>query len=318
MNYSVMNLTNDIPERLARTAFYGTSHTPDERGDQTRKGYAETLASDYYELSQYADTEEKIITLNAAFERYRAGYKERMIRYLHSQSRCMSSFIVGPAKFPVRQQEKRHKVVDAHLKDLIEFRKKALKAIERDLRPEIGPIMSSDGDAIERLKLKLQEAEKHQKDMKATNDAWRSFERKKDPSKLLSLGLSQSQIDDIAEKMKDAYSWERQPYPAYMLSNNNANIKRIKGRIKQVTATQSEPVVSVEGEKARFEDCPADNRVRLFFPDKPSVEIRERLKKNGFRWSPSIGVWQAYRNYKSIEIARSIAAIGAAEAETAS
>jgi len=318
MKYSVMYLTNDIPLQLARMAFYGTSHTPDERGDQARKGYAETLASDYFELSQYADTEEKIITLNAAFERYRAGYKDRMIKYLHSQSRCMSSFIVGPAKFPVRQQEKRHNIVDARINDLFEFRKKAIKAIERDLRPEIGPIMSGDGDAIERLKLKLQEAEKQQKDMKAINDAWRHYDKKKDPSRLFSCGLAQSQIDTIAEKMKDAYSWERQPYPAYMLTNNNANIRRIKTRIEQVTATQSAPVVSVEGEKARFEDCPPENRVRLYFPGKPEVQIREQLKKHGFRWTPTLGAWQAYRNYRSIDFARNMAGIGAAEVITTS
>jgi hypothetical protein len=316
MIYDVMNLTNDIPEGLARAAFYGVSHTPEDRGDRARKDYAETIASDYSELLQYADTEEKKKILDTGFARYRAGYKERTIKYLSSCSRCMSSFIVGPAKFPTRQQEKRHNVVDARLNDLVEYRKKAVAAIRRDLRPEIGPIMASDGDATERLKLKLEEAEKCQQNMKKTNEAWRYYEKKNDPSKLLALGLNQATIDALAEKMKDAYSWERQPYPAYMLTNNGSNIRRLKERIQHVSATQSAPVVSIEGENARFEDCPPENRVRLFFPGKPSADIREILKKNGFRWAPSIGAWQAYRNYKSIAFARNMAGIGAAEAKS--
>ena len=35
-----------------------------------------------------------------------------------------------------------------------------------------------------------------------------------------------------------------------------------------------------------------DNRIRLFFPGKPSDEQRARLKKRGFRWSPRAGAWQ--------------------------
>jgi len=35
-----------------------------------------------------------------------------------------------------------------------------------------------------------------------------------------------------------------------------------------------------------------DNRIRLFFPGKPSDDQRARLKKRGFRWSPRAGAWQ--------------------------
>ncbi len=53
-----------------------------------------------------------------------------------------------------------------------------------------------------------------------------------------------------------------------------------------------------------IEDSPADNRLRIFFPGKPNGDVRAMLKSNGFKWAPSIGAWQAYRNPDSLRVAR--------------
>ena len=38
----------------------------------------------------------------------------------------------------------------------------------------------------------------------------------------------------------------------------------------------------------------AENRVRIFFDNKPPVEMRTALKGAGFRWAPSVGAWQRH------------------------
>lgn len=45
----------------------------------------------------------------------------------------------------------------------------------------------------------------------------------------------------------------------------------------------------------------------LIFPDKPNSGVRTELKKNGFRWAPSIGAWQSYRSTRANEAAQRIA-----------
>lgn len=85
----------------------------------------------------------------------------------------------------------------------------------------------------------------------------------------------------------------------------------MKERLESMSRNRAKEETRKEGEHADYVDCPADNRVRLFFPGKPSEEIRSTLKRSGFRWSPTIGAWQAYRNYGTIAKAREIAGVTA-------
>lgn len=43
------------------------------------------------------------------------------------------------------------------------------------------------------------------------------------------------------------------------------------------------------------------NRIQLLFDGKPSDEIRNALKRNGFHWSRTEGAWQRQFNYNTIK-----------------
>lgn len=43
-----------------------------------------------------------------------------------------------------------------------------------------------------------------------------------------------------------------------------------------------------------------DMRLQLFFSGKPEAEIIQILKKNGFKWAPSVGAWQRLLNNNAL------------------
>lgn len=299
----------DVPEALARAAHNWTSHTPEVRGEQEIAGYAARLASDFENLSRLATTDDKRAELTAQFERYRAGYRRRFLAYLAARSRCASAMITGPANFPVERNRKANVRADKHSSDLEEYRKRALWAIQKALTPELAPIMSGDADAADRLRAKIADAKASQERMRAANAAIRKLSKAGEAAQiaaLVELGFSEALARETLKP--DCFGYKG--YAPFELTNNNANIKRMEARLAGIERAQSTPTTEQEGASGvRMEDAPAENRVRLHFPGKPDVEIRTRLKRNGFRWAPSQGAWSAYRNPGSLALAREIAGL---------
>lgn len=295
----------DIPMSVAVAAHSGTSFVPDKRGTQERDGYSGHLEAVYETLSKHAAKGGTLDQLDEQFERYRGGYRARTLAQLHSRSRCMSTMIAGPSNFPVRRQEKRNRVERKRLEELIAFQEYGLKAAIRNLRPDLRPIMAGDADALERLARKIAEAELLQRRMKAVNAAHTRYLKK--PESLDAAELSDADKDTI-RNYKPGYSWEPHPFAPFELSNHSANLRRMRERLESIEHAQATPASDAIGNGIRLEDCPSENRVKLTFPGKPSEEVRSKLKKNGFRWTPSQGVWQAYRNNWSLELARQFVA----------
>ncbi len=97
----------------------------------------------------------------------------------------------------------------------------------------------------------------------------------------------------------------------YQLSNNRAEIRWIEGRIAELELRDAAPPVDNEEiGGVRIED--ADKRTRVFFPGKPSEEVRSFLKSRRFRWCPTAGAWQRMANEQARHLAREAAALAAA------
>ena len=303
--------TDDIPIDLARASHAGTSMVPEHRAIQEREGYSAQLESDHAVLSKLANTDEKRATLESEWDRYRSGYRRRTIALLGAKSRCISTMITGPSNFPTRRAQKANDSEHRRSTELIEWRGRAMRSICKKLQPELAPIMSGDSDALVRLREKIAKAEEQQKAMKQVNRAIRA-NKKKGPEAQVAALVKLGFPEKAAARALEPDAIGRVGYPDYSLSNNNANIRRMKARLAQIERAHATPDTEVEGDNARVEDCPAENRVRLFFPGKPEADVRKRLKDNGFRWARSIEAWQAYRNHNSIAVANDVAGVEAA------
>lgn len=299
---------NDISSQLAENAYSGISFTPEKRGVQVREAYAAELAQDYDNLAKYAETQDEKDLLVQEFARYRSGYAAKYRDWLSAKSRCLSWMITGPANFPVARNEKRNRTEDRRFAELVEFRKRALAAITKKLRPELRPIMSGDSDAVEALQLKIVKAEEVQERMKTANLIIRK-NKKAGAAAVVAALVAAGYPEPLAQKMITPDYMGRIGFAQFELTNNNANIRRMKERLETITQAKATPAQEVIGSAATIQDDPAANRVRLFFQGKPCEEIRSRLKSGGFRWSPTIGAWQAYRNYRSRLLAVEIAGI---------
>jgi hypothetical protein len=302
----IAQFLNDIPEDIARAAHRGTSLVPEQRARQERECYAATLVSDYDRLAAVADTDEKRARFATAFEEYRLAFCQRYVAHLAAKSRCTSIMVTGRSNFSVRRAEKANDREAARMRDLMEYRERAVAAIRKVLRPEDQPIMTGDADALTRLDAKIAEAERLQERMKQSNAVIRRQPKIGQAAVIVALGeLGVSGA--LAQTLLAPDYMGRIGYAAYQLANNNAELRRLKERRVVVLRNRESPEISVACANARLEDAPPENRVRLFFPGKPPAEVRARLKSGGFRWAPSLGCWQAYRNPGTLALARELA-----------
>jgi len=303
---SSFDFENDIPQSLAQAAHRGTSFVPKKRAVEERTSYAQSLQADYENFRQHAVQGGTLSLLEDQFATYRQGVAQRTRAYLESSSRCLSSMITGRSNFPTERNRKRNAAADKKREDLLDFQKRARAAILRTLRPDLQPVRSSDSDAVERLQEDLESLEGTQKRMKAANAAIRKYAKEGAAAQVAALMALQFTQQEAAELLQPDFAG-RIGFAGYRLQYANANIRRIRARIEEIKHVQAKPVTEIQGTVARLEDDPPANRVRLFFPSKPAQEVITTLKSGAFRWTPSLGCWQAYRNPNSIGLARRLA-----------
>lgn len=182
---------------------------------------------------------------------------------------------------------------DAAMRKSIELDKLARETEARAASVGSGGISSDDPDALDKLREKLAKLEADQAMMKAGNAAIRKAkgDEVKALESLLALGISEK----AGAMLIKPDCCGRIGFADYQLTNNNANIRRIKARISELERMAERETVETEAVGGlRVVENAETNRLQLFFPDKPSVEMRSELKGRGFRWAPSEGAWQQH------------------------
>lgn len=303
---TIDDFKKDIPLDLASRAHHGTSWVPEQRAQTEVMGYADMMAIYYEDFREQAEKGGTTEILGPAFEAYRAGVLKRTLAYLQSRTRFTSAFICGPSRYPAARMRRRHSVIERRLAELLEYRNNAARALRRRLRPDLAPVRSSDDDALDELERRIVGAQRAQELMKAANLAIRRHAKEGEAAQVFALAALGFGSDEARELVKPNFVGR----VGFGLAGNNANIRRMKERVREISRRRATEARDVQGPAGvRLEEDPAGDRVRLFYPGKPEADTIQALRRAGFRWTPSLKCWQAY--YSALDRARRFAGVGA-------
>ena len=239
--------------------------------------------------------------IDRLLEIYCRKLAENMNASYSIEARCPSILISGGGNFPVRKKERQNAARDRNLEEWNYIQ----GLLDKIRSVGTGGISSDDPQAVEKLEAKLAALEKHQELMKAANVAIRMKDPTEGDAKLAELGYTP---EDIA-KLREPDFCGRIGYPAYLLQNNNANIRRIRGRIEELKKRTENTPEGWEFDGGRVVVNTTENRLQIIFDGKPDADIRTELKGEGFRWAPSQGTWQRQLTDNAMRAARRLKCI---------
>ena len=233
-------------------------------------------------------------------------YAQSLEKYTDETNRNEASypswFIAGPARYNAKKNEalmNRSQALYENYKDRIDpdnnVYLKKIKAILTN-----ASIKSNDDAATAKLQDKYDKLKAELENGKAMNAYFRKYGTIKGFP-----GVSDKTAQEFLEaREREPY---KQPYASYHTANVNAELRRIQARIDtlnkakaQSEAAKANPQAAAEATAANYpkldgvqvQENADEMRIQLRFDDIPPAETREKLKRNGFRWSPSQKAWQ--------------------------
>ena len=238
---------------------------------------------------QVAETQKKRVDpiyhekIDGLLDAYARKLAENMNNGYAIDARVPSVMIAGPANFPTRKKEKQNAARDRNMEEW----RKIQELLNKIRSVGTGGISADDPDAVEKLKKKLENLEELQETMKFVNNYYR-----KNSTLDKCPFLTQEQIDKLKSDMESNWHYGNVPFLPWQLSNNSAEIRRVRKRIEELERKAETTYTGWEFDGGYVEVNKEDNRLRIFFDEKPDEEIRSILKSNGFKWAPKANAWQ--------------------------
>jgi hypothetical protein len=263
-------------EGKAKSAYRNISFSPERRGEQMIKDYSEELAADMEELKTGGANDESISD-------YKARYERLFSSYLHAKSNTFSVMITGGSNFPVRRHAKANRSEEKHYELFREWRTRAKKAIIRKAQP-----VKTFVSELDRYRAELAGMQRNHELMKEGNKRIKA-------AKVTGENLTQylTETFNIAPHMID---WTVKF--GFGLQNNNANMKRVEGRIKELEAKEGmreeNPITKYTFDGGEMIIDYEIDRIKILFATRPTKEELTAWKAKGlntFNWSPTHSAW---------------------------
>ena len=221
--------------------------------------------------------------IDSLLDTYARKLAANMNKGYEIDARVPSILIAGGSNFPTRKKEKQNAARDSNYREWQDIQ----GLLDKIRSTGMGGISADDPQAVQKLEKKLESLEKSQETMKAVNAYYRKHKTLDGCPHLLP-----EQLEKLKADMASSWHLEDKPFATWALSNNSAEIRRVKDRIKSLSQQKEIGFVGWEFDGGKVEANTEANRLQIFFEDKPDEATREALKSNGFRWSPKAGVWQ--------------------------
>ena len=290
-----------INEKAAKEAKSLWSFSDYEEGSKTRE-YQSQVDEAYTIVSELPEE------LREKGEALADSYAKKLADWYNKQFKIESMYpsvmISGAGHFNVQKKEKQNQAQSKHYAEYDNIQSILYKI--KNLPKTAKIIKSGDADAVEKLKAKIEKLEADQTEMKEINAYYRKHKTMKGYA-----DLTEEQAKEYDKAIEE--SLYKVPYARFELTNNNAKIRNAKERLASLEKVKA--TAEKNNDEERFSDLPFTvvrnteiMRLQLFFEGKPSAEIREVLKKNGFRFAPSQNnAWQRHLNNNGLYALKRVA-----------
>ena len=270
---------------------------------EAQRVYRAGLAAMFKDMEAPNAAQEKIMQERA--ESWRELCEKSFNDELSRRASWVPWTVSGPANYPAAKMNKKaDRAIEAarewnekrahFVENTLQMLRKAvpLAAIIEEYRTGKNnePISADDPAAAEKLAARIEFLKGVHEEGKARNAYWRKHHTMKG---------YKDWTDEKAAKIDESLNSDRAmyhvPYAPFEVSNNNANIKRLEDRLKDIqrmkekAADMPQTTIEYDGFSVRYsaEDC----RINIDFASKPEEDARDILKSNGFHWSPREKTW---------------------------
>lgn len=254
-----------------------TSFSPEKRGESDYVYYSQLLEKDLKALKE----------AQGSTGNYERKFIERVMLIFHRQSRCASPMITGPANFNNIRNSELWDSRDRAMQGFSKWREKYFRAVlrERTLSPE------------EEIDKTIEELER----MEAKHEFYKELNKIKD--------FEAKKVFAVKHEFLEVFTyWSDNGgnIPSFHLTNHKKRIneKHKKLEVMRLRIERKESFEKIEF-KGGYVDIEND-RVVIKHESKPSYEVIQALKSNGFRYSPKTVSWVRKHTGNAIYAAKNL------------
>ena len=282
----------ELSYRLAYSAYANSSHYPEKGAEREQKDFANHINGVYSELLSLCTNEAQRTLLETEIQLYKTNYLSKYGAVLQANSRTASSFITGPANFPTRANQKKLDTAHRRLEEFLEWEKKAQASMRKkiaDARTE-DEKMSSEWEVVKERTLR-------------TLSVILKIDTENYPAdRSLFVSSLAGRIKTLAEN-GEVHLVEKalaliteynatHAKPAVTKSHSIWKLIEVAQTKQKVEENPRESKCVHEGEGVKVVMNFEEDRLQIFFDGIPSPEMRQKLKAEAWRWSPTQGAWQ--------------------------